>query len=123
MTKQTFLPTFHWLRENLFRGPVDSAITLGVIFLFYLTIPPLFEWAFLKASFSGSGPDECNQDGACWIFIREFFPQFMFGAYPEESRWRIYLILAIAVITALGFVIRKHRFNNRFTHYCLWGLT
>lgn len=30
---------------------------------------------------------DCSGEGACWVFVRERFTQFMYGFYPAELRW------------------------------------
>ena len=89
-----------WTHKNLFNSPIDSAITLSLGLVIAWLFPPLLDWFILQATFIGEGNEQCTKDGACWIFVREFLPQFIFGFYPEESRWR----LVTAVIVAIFFI-------------------
>jgi len=79
-----------WLRKNLFDGYVNSALTLFGIYLLYLYIPPLLNWAFIDAIWTGGSREVCEVDGAgaCWAFIDSRFSQFMYGFYPPELFWR-----------------------------------
>lgn len=79
-----------WLRINLFDGYVNSALTIFALYLLYLYVPPLIEWVFIDAVWSGSSREVCEVEGvgACWAFIDNRFSQFMYGFYPPEAFWR-----------------------------------
>ncbi len=84
---------WEWAREHLFGTVTNTIITLLGLYLLYLIIPPIVQWAILDANISGSDRSVCeaNPDGACWTFIKVRFTQLMFGLYfganPEEV-WR-----------------------------------
>jgi general L-amino acid transport system permease protein len=88
-----------WLRRNLFSSPLNTALTLAVLFVLYETLPPLLSWAIIDANWVGQTRDACTNDGACWVFVRMRFLQFMFGFYPPSEYWRV--ILAFVLIGAL----------------------
>lgn len=88
-----------WLRQNLFSSPLNSLLTLFAFYLLYQFIPPIIHWAFLDANWVGSTKEACSNDGACWVFIRVRFAQFMFGFYPSSEYWRV--ILAFCLIGVL----------------------
>jgi len=88
-----------WLRQNLFPTPLNAALTLLVLYVLYLVVPPVVRWAFIDADWAGSTREACHRDGACWVFIRVWFERLMYGLYPREEIWRInfgYGVLAIA---------------------------
>lgn len=89
-----------WLRGNLFSNWFNTLLTLLAIYLVWLIIPPLLQWAFIEADWNGTSRTDCTSEGACWVFIKERFSQFMYGFYPEELRWRVDLTLWLAVIGA-----------------------
>ena len=35
---------FGWAKQNLFSTPVDSLLSLGALYLLYLTIVPIVDW-------------------------------------------------------------------------------
>ena len=35
----------HWIKANLFSGPVDTVLTLVTLYLLYLVVPPMLGWA------------------------------------------------------------------------------
>ncbi|MCE2571995.1 amino acid ABC transporter permease [Motilimonas eburnea] len=87
---------FHWLRVNLFKDVKNAILSLLCIYLLYLTVPPLLDWLFFSATWSGS-QDEVTKDGARWIFIIEKFDQFIYGFYPEHLHWRPLFVAALTV--------------------------
>jgi len=89
-----------WLRSNLFSSWFNTLLTLLAIYLVWLIVPPLLKWAVFQADWTGTTRADCTSEGACWVFIKERFSQFMYGFYPEELRWRVDLTVWLAVIGA-----------------------
>lgn len=96
----------YWLKENLFSNVWNSILTLLSLFLLFKLVPPLFEWSIAKADWLGSTKEACSKDGACWVFIRVWFDQFLFGRYPAESVWRIKTAYILAILAALPLFFR-----------------
>ncbi len=108
----------HWLRTRLFATPKDVIFTvLAIAFLAYI-IPPLVQWLFIHASWTGTDRTACltvaqggalpdGQSGACWAFVNAKFEQFMFGRYPLAERWRPLLVLAAFVVLLVPMLIPK----------------
>lgn len=86
-----------WVRKNLFSSWSNSLLTLFCLWLMWILIPPLLNWAFLQANWVGSTRADCTKAGACWVFIHERFGQFMYGLYPHDQRWRINLALLVGL--------------------------
>ena len=76
-------------RQRLFATPLDAAITLLVLYLVWRASVPLLQWLLLDATWQGASRDDCKGGGACWVFIRARFGQFMYGQYPPAERWRV----------------------------------
>ena len=95
-----------WVKNNLFSSLSNSILTLLSIFIVITIIPPMLDWALFSAVWSG-GADGCraNPEAACWPFIFIRFPQFFYGFYPIEQRWRVNIVLLLffAGIVALMF--------------------
>jgi general L-amino acid transport system permease protein len=105
-----------WVRRNLFGSLFDTLLTLAVLAVLALIVPPLLRWAVFNATVSGTTRAACGPDGACWTFIRLRLPTLFFGHYPAEERWR--LAAAIAVVGACAVpVLREHT-----RHRGLWLL-
>jgi general L-amino acid transport system permease protein len=77
------------LARALFGTPLDAAITVVCALLLALAAWPLLRWAVLDATFAGTTRDDCGATGACWVFIRARFGQFIYGFYPAAERWRV----------------------------------
>ena len=98
---------FGWLHRNLFSSPFNIALTVLASYLLYLTIPPLLQWALLDATWSGDSREACQANGgACWVFIRVNFEQFMYGFYPEAQRWRVNTALLLLILGAAPLFVR-----------------
>ncbi|MEL6310808.1 MAG: amino acid ABC transporter permease [Pseudomonadota bacterium] len=90
-----------WVRENLFAGPVNSAVTVILIAMLLWYLPGIISWAFIDSVWFASSLAECreiNRHGACWAVIVERFDQFIYGFYPPELRWRPNLAFGLMLI-------------------------
>ncbi|MGE8497846.1 MAG: amino acid ABC transporter permease [Pseudomonas sp.] len=94
-----------WLRANLFSNWFNTLLTLVALYLVWLIVPPLIQWAFINADWTGTTRADCTSGGACWVFVQQRFGQFMYGFYPSELRWRVDLTLWIAIIGAAPLFI------------------
>ncbi|MEL7171970.1 MAG: amino acid ABC transporter permease [Pseudomonadota bacterium] len=95
-----------WLKENLFSGPVNSAVTVILLAMILYLIPGIIQWAFIDSVWVASSLNECRElgSGACWAVIVERFPQFIYGFYPEDERWRpniAFVLMLVAFAFAL----------------------
>jgi len=88
---------FAWTRENLFSSWTSGALTLILLALCLWLIPPLIEWATVRAVWSAPDGALCraHQDGACWAFVAQKIDYFLYGSYPRGERWRVDLTEAI----------------------------
>ncbi|MBR2688821.1 MAG: amino acid ABC transporter permease [Aquamicrobium sp.] len=103
-----------WVRKNLFASVGDTVLTLLGLVLLAMVLPPIIDWAFVQAQWTGADRTVCatvaqggvqpdGWSGACWAFVNAKFGQFMFGRYPLEERWRPILvgILFVALLAPL----------------------
>ena len=99
----------NWTRKNLFSNWHDTLLTFIILFLFYISIPPLLNWMFFDATFFGTSKKDCSGNGACWVFIQVWLKRFTYGMYPNDQIWRIDLafIIFFFVIGAYFFVNTK----------------
>jgi general L-amino acid transport system permease protein len=100
-----------WLRRNLFSSIGNTALTLVVLAVLALALPPLYHWAFADATMSGNSRAACTGDGACWTFIKVRLPTFFYGHYPDAERWRVHLALALLVL--FGYPVMRERTRRR----------
>jgi len=101
-----------WLRANLLSTPLNAALTALALGLLYLTLPPLIDWAFVAADFAGETRADCTREGACWVFVKMRFWQFVYGFYPAPQRWRVdvaFVALAGAAAPLFSERLRRRR--------------
>lgn len=90
-----------WLRANLLSTPFNVVLTGLVALLLIWLIPELIKFLFVDAVWSGTDRDACREVvqhreiGACWPFIWERLPYFIYGSYPIPERWRVDLFFAM----------------------------
>ena len=99
-----------WLREKLFSTPFNIALTILIGLLFAWVIPELLKFLLIDAVWSGTDRDACLESvqhreiGACWPFVWERLPYFIYGSYPISERWRVdvfFAMLAIGIVWLL----------------------
>jgi general L-amino acid transport system permease protein len=90
-----------WVRTHLFGSPLSAFLTFVIAAALALIVPPLVDFLFVNATWSGSDraaclPSETRPEvGACWAFIRDRFAYTIYGSYPVGSRWRVDLFFGL----------------------------
>ena len=98
---------FGWVRANLFSTRFNVVLTILVVALLLWVIPALIKFLIIDAVWSGADRDACRElvqhreVGACWPFVWERLPYFIYGSYPIPERWRVDVFFAML---ALGIV-------------------
>ena len=90
-----------WMKNNLFSSSLNTLLTIISLWIIYISVPPVIQWALIDADWIGNSRDDCTKEGACWVYIGFWFKQIMYGRYPETEVWRInvsYLLLVGASI-------------------------
>ena len=103
-----------WIRKNLFATPVDSVLTVLALLFVAWALPQILGWTIFNAQWTGADRTACltvdqggalpsGWSGACWAFVSAKFPQFMFGRYPVDERWRVILtgVIFVALLAPL----------------------
>jgi general L-amino acid transport system permease protein len=103
-----------WMRVNLFATPLDAAVTLACAALVVRFVPPALQWALVDATWSGADRSDCAPGGACWVFIRVRFGQFMYGFYPPDQTWRVDLAGVLLCAFAGPLLWRKAPYKRLF---------
>lgn len=103
-----------WLRDNLFSGPVNTILTLVAAWFLFTTIWNLLEFAVFDAVWTGDDREAClgPEVGACWAFIEARFPQFVYGRFPVEERWRADLVFAMLAISLVALAVPRIPFKR-----------
>lgn len=92
-------------RERLFGSVATTALTLVIALLIAWIAVPLLRWAVIDADFAGTTRADCTSGGACWVFVKARFGQFMYGLYPVDERWRPNLLGIITVATVAAVIL------------------
>ncbi|HEV3184492.1 MAG TPA: amino acid ABC transporter permease, partial [Xanthobacteraceae bacterium] len=80
------------------------AMTILVILLIVWIVPPLLKFLLIDATWSGTDREAClatearPEIGACWPFVRERLPYFIYGSYPIPQRWRVDIFFAMLAV-------------------------
>jgi general L-amino acid transport system permease protein len=94
----------HWLRSNLFSSPINSLLTLIILYGLYAVIPGVINELFVTAVWTADNSKDCVADtvghpvGVCWGFVKAHWDYFIFGQYPETLRWRPELFFALEAL-------------------------
>ncbi len=84
-----------WLRANLLSSPFNVALTVLIVLLLAWAVPELVKFLLIDAVWHGTDRDACREIvqhreiGACWPFVWERLPYFVYGSYPIPERWRV----------------------------------
>jgi general L-amino acid transport system permease protein len=93
-----------WIRANLFASVASTVMTVLIALLLVWIVPPLVDFLFVNAVWSGTDREAClatparPEVGACWAFVADRFGFIIYGSYPLAGRWRVDLFFAM-----LGF--------------------
>jgi general L-amino acid transport system permease protein len=95
------------VRQRVFANPFDAAATLLCLYIVWCVSVPLVHWLLLDATWHGTSREDCKAPGACWVFVRARFEQFMYGQYPVPERWRVDLVGGLLVASAFVATWRR----------------
>jgi general L-amino acid transport system permease protein len=110
-----------WMKANLFNGWFNSILTLVVLYLLWLSVPPLINWALID-SYWFSTSDQCKAgNGACWSVITANIRFILFGFYPHDLQWRPLLAIVI-LITLLIYSQNRNHWKKYLFYTWLIGL-
>ena len=110
-----------WIRENLFSSPFNSVLTILVLLLLWQTVPPFFEWAFIKSNWFASAQDCKDCEGACWSVVTQNLRFIFFGFYPYEEQWRPMTAIGLFLIL-LGFTWHKRFWKKPLAYAWMAGV-
>ena len=99
-----------WARANLLSSPFNIVLTILIVGLLAWAIPEIVKFLFIDAVWTGNDRDAClasvqhREIGACWPFVWERLPYFIYGSYPISERWRVdvfFVMLAVGIVWLL----------------------
>ena len=106
-----------WMRDNLFSSVSNTILTLIGLFLLYSIVAPIIQFAFVDAVWTGDDrtaclPTEGGHSGACWAYVDAYLPQFIYGRYPVEERYRVDIVYALFALLLVPLAIPKAPFKR-----------
>jgi general L-amino acid transport system permease protein len=111
---------FQWLHTRLFSSWPSSIATLVILSLAWKIVPPLIDWALVRAIWLPQNAALCRNaidHGACWAFVADKYRFILFGTFPSDQHWRP--ALAITVLIAL-YALSAARALRRSRLVVLW---
>ena len=98
-----------WLRHNLFSTWGNTVLTIIGLYIVWKLLDGIVSWGIIHAVWTGDDGKACQVEGsgACWAFIRAKFSQFVYGRYPEEERWRVDLVYAMALAGLVPLMVPR----------------
>lgn len=100
------------MRQRFFATKRDIFITLTLLLLAALALPPLVRWAIIDAQWTGDPEAGCNRVGACWVFVRVKMQQFMYGFFPAAAQWRVNVVFLLGAV-GLGALMVPWKRGNK----------
>jgi general L-amino acid transport system permease protein len=106
----TMMGAFGWVRANLLSSPFNIVLTILIVGLLAWAIPEIVKFLFIDAVWTGNDREAClasvqhREIGACWPFVWERLPYFIYGSYPISERWRVdvfFVMLAVGIVWLL----------------------
>jgi general L-amino acid transport system permease protein len=104
-----------WIRANLFNSPLNSLLSILILFSLYKLVPPLVKWALFNSVWFSSGQVCKDTAGACWSVVTQNLRFILFGFYPYAEQWRP--VVSILLFVALAFFSHNRRYWNKALLY------
>ena len=112
-----------WLRHNLFSSWTNTILTVIAVYLIGITVPHFISWAIVNATWSIPPTLEADHQpqfsdcrvntGACWIFVEARLPQFIYGFYPADERWRVNIVFLLMAASIYGLLAERIQFKKQ----------
>jgi general L-amino acid transport system permease protein len=100
-----------WVRANLFRGKLNTALTLIALLAVWKVLLPFFRWVFVDSAWFVDAALCRESAGACWSVVTRNLRFILFGFFPYELQWRP--LAAMLILFALLFATRNRGWWGR----------
>ncbi|SMF29136.1 amino acid ABC transporter permease [Desulfovibrio gilichinskyi] len=107
-----------WIRKNLFFPWYNGILTVVSCWVIWSAVRPLWEWGVVNASVTLDPVLAKQHSGAAWGFIRDMWPVFMTGVYPDVERWRP--LVALVLFVMMVGISLVHSFRGSRWIRVLW---
>lgn len=104
-------PSVALWQKRLFGDAPTALLTILLSALLIAALVPLLRWGLLNATWQGSTRADCVAGGACWVFVKARFGQFMYGLYPPPERWRADLFFVLIALVVMAVVLLRGRWR------------
>lgn len=112
-----------WMRKNLFSSIPYTILTLFAIYLIWIVVPPILDFAFFSAVWQGEGRAACSTleqggiqpdgwFGACWPYVGAYFELFIYGRYPSDEYWRVNIVFFLFAAGLIPMLIPSIPFKR-----------
>ena len=106
-----------WMRQNLFSSIGNTILTVMGLLIAYSLIAPLIQFALIDAVWTGENREAClakegEHVGACWAYVKAYFPQFIYGRYPTEEVWRVNVVYFLFAALLIPLAIPSAPFKK-----------
>ncbi|MEM7300374.1 MAG: amino acid ABC transporter permease [Pseudomonadota bacterium] len=123
-----------WVRRNLFSSIPNGILTLVVVYILWIMLPPLINFAIFDGVWSTAslveehnlskldrrvctneaqgGLQEGEWFGACWPYVATYMNQFIYGRYPVAEYWRVNMVFALFAIGLIPLLIPSAPFKR-----------
>ena len=111
-----------WVGTNMFSELVQRPSERALPALRRLVIGHVIDWAVLKAVFLAEDRTACvaSPEGACWAFVRAKLPQWIFGLYPIDQRWRVNLAFLLGAGGLIPMLIPSMPYKRENVLYLIF---
>ena len=96
-------------QKRLFGDLPTAVVTILLAVLMVSALVPILRWGLLNATWNGTTRADCVAGGACWVFIKARFGQFIYGLYPSGERWRADLFFGLIGLTIAAIAFLRGR--------------
>ncbi len=97
-----------WMKSNLFNSKLNTFLTLLVVYMMWIIIPPFIKWAFINSLWSSTGAQCHAVEGACWSVIPANLRFILFGFFPHDLQWRPLVAMILLFILFFYSQNRDH---------------
>lgn len=95
-----------WIRANLFSSLFNTLLTIFALYIIWLVVPPVLDWAVFSAVWVGTDRTAClgSDKGACWPFIWARIDQIL---YYQNSAWRVNVLFLFGIAALAWLMIPR----------------
>jgi general L-amino acid transport system permease protein len=96
-----------WLIQNLFSSIWNALATVVFGAFLIWVLSDWISWGIINASWTGENRDACIREnaGACWPLVWAKMPQWIYGFFPIDQRWRVNICFIVGAAALIPMMI------------------